>query len=130
LNKFSFFAQPNSLQEKQSITNRLALLQVKNAGVKISGKKIYDAFINDGEYNESVKEFYAEQEKDIEMAAKLNAEIKKAQNEIENPVASAVAGVLGNNDNKEGRPASNEAPASLQQKKDENGTPRSVLATS
>lgn len=129
IKKFGFYAAPSSLQEKQSIQNRLAVLQAKNAGAKISGRKIYDALIPDGEYNKSKAEFIAEQKEDIEMAAELNAQIQKARQDLENPVVGAINSVLGR-ETKQGRPPTNKAPARLEQKTDDNGVPRSTLATS
>jgi hypothetical protein len=132
LSKFTFYAEPNSLMEQNSLTNRLALLQIRNAGVKIAGRKIYDAFVKDKEYAENLKEYYAEQESDIKMAAKLNAEIQAAKASLENPVAAAVGNIMNgsNGNNNEGRPPTNQAPANLEQKTDENGVPRTALATS
>lgn len=131
--QFSFYAAPNSLQERSSMTRKLALLQVQNAKVKISGRKIYDAFVEDDDYMAQVAEFRKEQSEDIKMAAELNAELEKAKQNASNPVAQALKeqGLLGENseNGKVGRPPTNNAPARMETKTNPDGTSRPITAT-
>lgn len=144
---FSIFVSPNSIQERQSYTNKLTLLQVSKLGVPISARKIYDTLVGDDEYDKCKAEYYAEQEEKAIAAAKIQGEVQSIMQAIQmknqqpsngnqqgqNPIIQDLLTHLGNNmnpTNSEGRPSSNEAAPKVESKNDEDGIKRTTLATS
>lgn len=127
--KFSLYIAPHSLQERASQTNKLTILQLKKLGLPISDKKVYDTFYDDNKFREISIEYWAEQEMKIKMAAKLNEEMRKIQEESQpgNQLVEQLKGMLSQNT--PGRPSENSAPPQLKQKMDGDGVPRSTVTT-
>lgn len=129
---FSIYASPHSIQERMSITRKLTLLQLAKGFVRMSEKKIYNEFIDDGQYQQNISDYDAEQLNKIKAAAALEMELAKVrqaadpQNQL---VSRMLDEVRGTGTNGEGRPPSNTAPPRLEGKSDNNGVPRSTLAT-
>lgn len=115
---FSLYAAPHSLQERMSITNKLTLMQLKKQGVPISDKKLYEAFVEDGGYEESLKEYNAEQQAKILQAAELQRKLQEAnqQSDPHNQLTDKLATLIHGQGNGEGRPATNNAPPRLESK--------------
>lgn len=134
LEKFSLFAVPGSLQERQSTTNKLTLLQLLKSGGRIADEEIYDKFIGDGRFKE-VKDKWTEEQKE---KARLAAEIRKEVEAIASagmspeggPLIQQISQLLGQqNTMNEGRPPSNATPPRMEIKNDEDGVQRSTSAT-
>lgn len=115
---FSLYASPHSIQERTSFTNKLTLLQLKKIGVPISNRKIYDMFIDDGEYDKNVKEVEAEQEAQILAAARLQKELAAAnqQSDPHNQLTDQLANMIKGQSGNEGRTPNNTAPPKLESK--------------
>lgn len=131
IRNFSIFAAPNSLQERMSQTNKLILLQLLKMGVQISNKRLYDAFIDDGQFSIEKGEWKKEQIEKIEIAAELQKKLKMANDETDpmNRIAKSVEETIRGTNN-EGRPNSNNESPQLKSKSDEDGIPRTTMTTS
>lgn len=127
---FSLYASPHSIQERTSFTNKLTLLQLKKIGVPISNRKIYDMFIDDGEYDKNLKEVEIEQEQQILMASRLQKELKKAnaESDMHNQLTDGIVNLIRGQSGGEGRPPNNATPPRLEPKTRE-GIPDSTVAT-
>jgi len=127
---FSLYASPHSMQERQSITNKLTLMQLKKIGVPISDRKLYETFVDDGEFDAIRKEYDEEQQQKMLQAAMLQKKLQEAnqeadpQNQLHNKLLEEIRGT-----NSEGRPPNNTARPQLEQKMRE-GVPDSTIATS
>lgn len=146
MKNFSIYVSPNSVQERQSMTNKLSLLQVQKSGVPISSRKVYDTIIGDDEFTKTEAEFYDEQEKKAIAAAKINVEVQKimqaaqgsqqgqgngdSKSSVLQQLLGELKGAIGEPENQIGRPNSNEASPQLEAKKDNQGIPRSTVSTS
>jgi hypothetical protein len=142
MKNFATYVSPNSIQERNSIQNKLALLQIKKMQVPVTDKMIYDAFVGDDNFAQVEEEFYLEQQRKAMAAAKIQAEVQKimesagvgsgrnSEGQVDNPILMQVIQAMsaGFNAQQVGRPANNEAPASLEQKTRE-GIPDVTLAT-
>lgn len=134
LEKFNLIAMPGSLQERQSITNKLTLLQMLKSGVSIPSKKLHRAFINDGKEDEDRVEWEKEQEANALLAARIRLEVEKITGAGGSPEGSGliqqlVSALQLQNTSREGRPPSNEAPPRQEIKTDQDGTSRATSAT-
>lgn len=132
LNKFSLYIAPNSLQERYSQTNKLTILQLKKMGLPISDKRVYETFFDDNKYATMLEEYNTEMETKIKQAAKLNKEMQEAQaaSTAGNVAFDAIKNIMSNQNSNEGRPSSLAKPPTLEAKSDENGVPRTTLASS
>ncbi len=142
MKNFATYVSPNSVQERQSMQNKLALLQVQKAGGTISDRMIYNAFIGDDNYEKVRKEFFEEQEAKSIAAAKIQAQVQKIMQTMggdigssngngkpDNPLIQQVVEALAAKFSSQvGRPDENTAPAHLEQKNRE-GVPDTTLAT-
>jgi hypothetical protein len=127
---FSIHASPHSIQERMSVTNKLTMGQLRKMELPISDEKLYNTFLDDGGYEESLAQFNAEQEAKIKRAAKLNAELQQAAQQSQgNPQVDKLIEVIRGQDNHEGRPSQNTSQPELKQKTDQDGIPRSTVAT-
>lgn len=132
MNIFSVHAAPHSIQERMSITRKLTLLQLAKGFVRISEKKIYDSFVDDGQYAKNVEDYNREQKEKITIAAELQSTLQNANAEAQphnQLVQRLIDEIRGTANNSTGRPANNSAPPRLEAKTDNNGVPRSTVAT-
>lgn len=134
LEKFNLIAMPGSLQERQSVTNKLTLLQMLKSGVPISTRKLYNVFINDGKYDDTRAEWKTEQEENAILAAKIRMEVEKITGaggspEGGNIMQQLVSALQLQNTSKEGRPSSDAASPRQEIKTDQDGTSRATTAT-
>lgn len=133
MQQFPFYASPQSLHERQSITQQLKRLQAKNAGVHISGREIYEVMFPEGNYGESNKLWYEEQFETLKLMAALEVYKSELQQRVQagGLLMNALSAITNQGDKKEGRPPTNEEPAKLDTSKtDGNGVPRTVTSTS
>lgn len=131
INIFYVHASPHSIQERMSVTNKLTIAQIKKMGAPISDRKLYETFVDDGGYAQSLKEFNAEQEAKILLAARLQMKLQEVAqaNDPNNQLVDKVIETIRGQSSNEGRPSSNTAPPRLEQKMDQDGIPRSTMAT-
>lgn len=136
LKQFRLFGRATSFQERQSVTNKLVLLQVQKAGGTISDRKIYDKFIGDGKYEETLEEWKKEQQMKAELAAAIRVQVEGIQQAGGVGVSPEVMGILRgmglmNQQSTlgQGQPSSNETLPRLEMKHDQDGVPRSTNAT-
>jgi hypothetical protein len=119
-----FLIKPNTLHEMAQMTYKLGLLQLKGKGVKIDSGTVADAWNipNYGGYegNTVIDKFHAEQEDDLQYAARLQA-IGAAAG-LGQPPGAAAPGKQP-----EGRPATNAKPPQIKEKE---GGARSTISTS
>lgn len=138
MKNFSIYVAPNSVQQQQSYKKKLSLLQIKNMQVAISDHVIYDAFVGDDKYEIVKAEFFAEQKEKAVAAAEIQVEVQKIMQALnpqqqgqgengnsQSPMIEQVVNALMQKAN-EGRPATNEKPAHLEEKTGG----RTTLATS
>lgn len=120
-----FTVTPHSIHELTQMTQKLGLIQLKKAGVKISSETLAEAWnvpnYGHTEGSTEVEKFRAEQEDDLLFAARMKQVAEGIPGLLPPPGAAA----LGKNP--EGRPSSNNKPPHLSQK--DSGT-RSTIATS
>lgn len=130
IKQFSVYAAPNSLQERMSQTNKLIVMQLLKMGVEIPNEKLYDTFLDDGEYKIGKDKWKAEQLEKILLSAMLQKALAAANNEADpmNQLASSLKEVIGGGTNNEGRPPSNAQPPRLETKQRE-GIPEPTVAT-
>lgn len=131
MNIFSVHAAPHSIQERMSVTRKLTLLQLGKGFVRISEKKIYDTFIDDGQYAKNIEQYNIEQRDKIKVAAELQTELQNAnanadpQNQMVQKLIDEIRGTAPST----GRPPNNSTPPRLEAKTDGDGVPRSTVAT-
>jgi hypothetical protein len=130
IRNFSIYAAPNSLQERMSQTNKLTILQLVKMGIEIPNRKIYDAFMDDGEYQVGRKEWVAEQIEKIKLSAALQKALAEANAaaDPQNQMAQGIADLIKGQTRNEGRPPTYNAPPRLEQKMRE-GIPDSTIAS-
>lgn len=129
---FSLYASPHSIQERMSVTNKLTLAQLRKLDVPISDEKMYNTFLDDGEYELSLKQFNAERQAKILQAAMLQKKLAEANQEADphNQLTNHLTDLIrGDGKGAGGRPANNSTPPRLEQKKDQDGVDRSTIAT-
>lgn len=138
---FSIYVAPNSVMQQQSYKKKLALLQIKNMQVPITDEMIYEAFVGDGNFQKVKEQFFVEQEEKAKAAAKIQVEVQKimqtlqqgqgqggnGQGQTSSIIEQLLAGLQ--QAAKEGRPATNQEPATLQEK-DKTSGGRTTLSTS
>lgn len=142
MKNFSIYVAPNSVQQQQSYKKKLALLQIKNMQVAISDRMIYDAFVGDDNYEKVKKEFFQEQEEKAKAAAKIQVHVQTIMQTLQQggvatngngnqqmPLIDQLVSALQQNAGNVGRPATNAAPAHLEEK-DKGTVPRTTLSTS
>lgn len=134
LDKFNLLAQPGSMQERQSVTNKLTLLQMLKSGVPISTKKLYNTFINDGRYDEVRDEWKTEQEENAILAAKIRKEVEAIAGaggspEGGNLMQQFLAAMQQQKTMNEGRPSTDRTLPRQEVKTDEDGVTRATNAT-
>lgn len=147
MKNFSVYVTPNSIQERNSYTRKLALLQCQKAGVTIPDSMIYDALIGDDKFNQARVHYFEEQEKKAIAAARINGIVQQIMQAIQsasqpqgqptngngaqqNPQIEQMLGEImsklgSSQTNQEGRPSSDNAPARIELKSDG----RQTLAT-
>jgi hypothetical protein len=147
LKNFSVFAVSSSMQERNSMTNRLTLMQMLKIGAKIPSRLLYEICTNGayGEYSELEEEYYEEQGRAALVAAVLNMAINQMQqnaapeNNIFKNVIEALKGgdynrikeIMGGQNAGEGQPPSfNQSPRLDSSKTDSSGIPRTTTTTS
>lgn len=130
MRQFSIYTAPNSIQERMSQTNRLIVLQLNKMGIEIPNEKIYDTFLDDGEYKTGKEKWKQEQLEKVMLSAILQRALQaaNAQADPQNALASQLSEIIKGQQNGEGRPASNAQPPRLEQKMRE-GIPDSTIAT-
>lgn len=130
IKQFSIYAAPNSIQERMSQTNKLILMQLIKMGVEIPNQKLYDTFLDDGEYLTGKEEWKKEQLEKILMSAMLQKALAAANANADpmNQMATSIAEMLKGQQNNEGRPPTNNQPPRLESKNRE-GVPDSTVAT-
>lgn len=130
---FSLYASPHSIQERMSVTNKLTLAQLRKLDVPISDQKMYNTFLDDGEYTISLKQYNEERQEKILQAAELQRKLQEANQESDphNQLTNHLTDLLrGDGQAKGGRKPNNETAPRLEQKQDNTGVPRSTMATS
>lgn len=130
IRNFSIYAAPNSLQERMSQTNKLILLQLLKMGAPIPMEKIYNAFLDDGEFEVSKNKWKDEQFEKIVLSGLLQKALQMANQEADpsNQLAMALKELIGGQNQKEGRPATNNQPPRLESKT-RDGIPDSTIAS-
>lgn len=130
IRQFSIYAAPNSLQERMSQTNKLTLLQLNKMGIEIPNEKIYNAFLDDGEYKIGKQQWKQEQLEKILLSATLQKALQAAneQSDPMNQMANNISNLIQGQQGGEGRPPTNAAPPRLEQKM-RDGIPDSTIAT-
>jgi hypothetical protein len=141
MNKFYFYAAPNSLHERESMTNQLKLFQMKKLNIPITDKKIYETMTGNNDFDQMKDEFYQQELEKALAAANIQSAMQNMA-AMNDPMAMIVQ-MLQNNmsgnsiqrqlpfqKNPVGRPNDNEAPGRLLTKPDENGIPSGTLSTS
>lgn len=130
MRNFSIYAAPNSLMDRMSQTNKLVFMTLIKLGVKISEKRLYDLFVDDGQYSLEKDEWKKEQIEMIKITASLQKALAKANAEADpsNALATGLLDKLRGN-NGEGRPPTNANPPTLTQGTDQNGAPRAITET-
>lgn len=129
---FSLYASPHSIQERMSVTNKLTLAQLRKLDVPISDEKMYNTFLDDGEYKLSLDQFNKERQQKILQAAELQRKLAEANQQADphNQLTNHLTDLIrGDGNAKGGRPGTNNAPPRLEQKQDDSGVPRSVIAS-
>ena len=132
MRNFSIYAAPNSLMERMSQTHKLVLMTLTKMGVEISKERLYETFLDDGQYSLEKKKWFAEQIETIKITAILQKALAEAnaaadpQNALATKLLEELKGQSGN----EGRPPTNRNPPRLEGKTDEDGAMRSTVATS
>jgi hypothetical protein len=134
LEKYNLVATPGSMQERQSTTNKLTLLQMLKSGVPISTRKLYDVFIGDGNYDKIRNEWIVEQEENAKLAAKIRAEVEAISQNAQSPESGGMLGRVLNalqnqNTMSEGRTPTNNSAPRQEIKTDSDGTKRVATAT-
>lgn len=134
LQKYNLVSIPGSMQERQSVTNKLTLLQMLKSGVPISTRKLYDTFIGDGNYDQVREQWVAEQKENAVLAANIRAEVEKIAQAGQSPesgglVQQVMAALQNQNTMMEGRPPTNNSSPRQEIKTDSDGTQRITSAT-
>lgn len=134
LQKYNLVAIPGSMQERQSTTNKLTLLQMLKSGVPISTRKLYDTFIGDGNYDKIRSDWVDEQKENAKLAAEIRKEVEGITNAGGSPegggILQQIASAIQNqNTMSEGRPSTNRTLPRQEIKTDEDGIQRSTNAT-
>lgn len=134
LEKFNLFAIPGSMQERQSVTNKLTLLQLLKNGGRISDKRLYDTFIGDGRFEETSKEWEEEQIQKAKLAANIRKEVEAIAGAANSPEGGGtlqkILSLLSQNDTTgQGRPSNNDTLPRQEIKTDEDGVQRATSAT-
>lgn len=130
LSKFSLYIAPFSLQERASTTNKLIVLQLKKVGMTfIPDSFVYSTFYDDNKFEELSKQYWDEQETKIKMAARLNAEMQKAQEQASagNQLFEELKSTI--QQGQVGRPSENTAAPKLESKLDDSGVPRTTMTS-
>jgi hypothetical protein len=98
-------------------------------GIEIPNEKIYNTFMDDGEYETGKKTWKKEQIEKVQMSALLQKALQSANQQADpaNQTAQALMEKLRGTTN-EGRPATNAQPPRLQQKM-RDGIPDSTIAS-
>lgn len=132
MRKFSVWASPLSIQENMSMTKKLTFAQMQKMGVPISNRRLYEAFIDDGQYDITKKEWGEEQVEKIMLSAMLQKMLQAANQEADpaNQFASGIANMVNDHNQSQGRPSSFEKSPQLESKKDGDGLSRSTITTS
>lgn len=133
LTNLTFTIAPNSLHERQSITHKLELLQMKNVGLEIPNRLIVESFRPNDSYEALRTEYFEEQRAKLLFATEMQNEAQGKSNNNQGMGSSlleAALNLLHNNQNKVGHPSSYQNAPQLEQKKNEDGTPRTTLTTS
>lgn len=145
MNKFYFYAAPNSLHERESITNQLKLFQMKKLQIPVTDKLIYTTMTGRTDYELMETEFFQQELRKAMAAAQIQASIQQIMQQIQmanNPMAALMAmgaaNQNGNNGNQPmpfqktsvGRPSDFEKAPQMQTKPDEDGIPRGTVTSS
>lgn len=130
IRQFSIYAAPNSIQERMSQTNKLILMQLMKMGVEIPNEKLYDTFLDDGEYEVGKAKWKAEQLEKILLSATLQKMLAAANSAADpmNQMASGITEMLKGQQGNEGRPPTNNQPPRLESK-NRDGVPDSTVST-
>lgn len=134
LAKYNLVSIPGSMQERQSVTNKLTLLQMLKSGVPISTRKLYDTFIGDGNYDKVREEWVNEQTENAKLAAKIRAEVEAIAQNSKSPesgglVQQVMSALQQQDTSKEGRPNEDRTLPRQEIKRDEDGVQRATNAT-
>jgi hypothetical protein len=144
MNKFYFYAAPNSLHERESMTRQLKYFQMKKLMMPITDEKIYEIMTGDSDYSQMESAYYDQELRKAMAAAKIQGAVQGVLQQIQsnlNPLGSAIGALMGQNgngggnqlpsqSNPVGRPNDNETAPRLTTTKDEDGIPSGVLETS
>jgi hypothetical protein len=144
MNKFYFYAAPNSLHERESMTRQLKYFQMKKLMMPITDEKIYEIMTGDSDYSQMESAYYDQELRKAMAAAKIQGAVQGVLQQIQsnlNPLGSAIGALMGQNgngggnqlpsqNNPVGRPNDNETAPRLTTTKDEDGIPSGVLETS
>lgn len=147
MNKFYFYAAPNSLHQRESVTRQLQLFQMKKLNVPVTDKKIYETMTGETDYDIMEDEFFEQEQRKAEAAAKIQVSIEGIMQQFQmaqNPIAAllnmAQNGGTSNNQNGQlkslqnnnpvGRPSSFENPPQQEIKPDSDGIPRGTIVSS
>lgn len=134
LERFNLIARPGSMQERQSMTKKLTLLQVQKSGsAAVTDKMIYDAFIGDGLYELHRQQYEDEQVWKAKLAANIRKEVEAIAGAGNSPEGGNLMQQLLSQFNQstqgEGRPQSLDAAPRLGIKEDGDGNKRAVTET-
>jgi hypothetical protein len=146
MNKFYFYAAPNSLHQRESITKQLQLFQMKKLMVPVTDKKIYETTTGETDYDIMEEEYYEQETRKAITAAKIQANVQLIMQQIQsaqNPLASILAMAQGQNgggngngqipalqnNNPVGRPATFSGPPQQEAKTDQDGIPRGTITS-
>jgi hypothetical protein len=151
MSKFYFYAAPNSLHERESMTRQLKYFQMKKLMMPIPDRVIYENMTGESDYTQLENEYYAQETKKAVTAAKIQGLVQMVLQQVQsemNPLGSAISALTGqqggngsnglnganngplNKSNPVGRPNDNETAPRLTTTRDENGIPSGVLETS
>lgn len=145
MNKFYFYAAPNSLHQRESVTRQLQLFQMKKLLIPVTDKKIYETMTGDTDYEIMEDEYFEQETRKAIAAAKIQASVQMILQQLQtqmNPLAAILGmaqnGGNGNNQtptsfeqtNPVGRPPSFENPPQQEIKTDNDGIPRGTISTS
>lgn len=144
MKNFSVYVSPNSVQERQATQNKLAALQLAKMGVTIPDRMMYDLVIGDDQFEKRRDQYFEEQLKKAEHAAKIQAEVQKIMQTmgvnadgknsigVENPIIQQIveglAAQFDPSKSQVGRPPTNNEMARIESKT-RDGVPDVTLAT-